>query len=401
VLSGWTVGENCGDFLAGKTQWSAQAKVLVANVVANIARLALPDLRKIKAILTGVGVAISRKYSLAHGVASGLLGVGAARAWSMLRVLEGSAWRISAPEAASPETAPTSNPLAEPRAVLRALTREALASAVEGRPERDYERQVARDYLKGLPVGNKYHSQRFLKDVELLAMRCVRVAMATQLARPLTGLGKPSRFTIFFDKVTIKGGLYAAHETLLLIGISFAHFASGELLYRLAACPSAGVRGDGAHIRDLIKESLRESPLRIGGQRLSTGLAATGGDGAVAAGGLAARHSSTRAADLLWQDAHPGVPLQQTYWDMFHRIGVADVRALRKSAMAQEVVDIHQAMSALFGVGRGRVLLRSIAAELDMRGGVPGSSPVTREGVNAEKNAVDLVRFFFASIIRD
>jgi hypothetical protein len=188
--------------------------------------------------------------------------------------------------------------------------------------------------------------------------------------------------------------LYAAHETLLLIGISFAHFASGELLYRLAACPSAGVRGDGAHIRDLIKESLRESPLRIGGQRLSTGLAATGGDGAVAAGGLAARHSSTRAADLLWQDAHPGVPLQQTYWDMFHRIGVADVRALRKSAMAQEVVDIHQAMSALFGVGRGRVLLRSIAAELDMRGGVPGSSPVTREGVNAEKNAVDLVRFF-------
>ncbi len=71
---------------------------------------------------------------------------------------------------------PKTNPLADSRAVLRALTREALASAVEGRPERYYERQVARDFLKGLPVGNYYHSQRFLKDVELLAWRCVRVA---------------------------------------------------------------------------------------------------------------------------------------------------------------------------------------------------------------------------------
>ena len=42
----------------------------------------------------------------------------------------------------------------------------------------------------------------------------------------------------------------------------------------------------------------------------------------------------------------------------------------------------------------GRILLRSIAAVDGHGGGVPGSTPVTREGVHAVLNAEDLVRHY-------
>ncbi len=95
----------------------------------------------------------------------------------------------------------------------------------------------------------------------------------------------------------------------MMIGVAFADAVDGSIQCRMAACPSAGLRGDGVAVKDLVRDALRERPLRIGGRRLATGLAGTGGDGAVAAGGPAARHPSTRAADLLWQDAHPALAL--------------------------------------------------------------------------------------------
>ena len=57
---GWIVGENGGDYLGAKTAWSAQAQVLVANVLANVARLTLTELNAIKATLTGVGVMLAK-----------------------------------------------------------------------------------------------------------------------------------------------------------------------------------------------------------------------------------------------------------------------------------------------------------------------------------------------------
>ena len=47
---------------------------------------------------------------------------------------------------------------------------------------------------------------------------------------------------------------------------------------------------------------------------------------------------------------------------------------------------------ALFGVGRGRVLLRAVAFELADAISVPSRAPVTREGVHAERNAAELVK---------
>ena len=100
---------------------------------------------------------------------------------------------------------------------------------------------------------------------------------------------------------------------------------------------------------------------------------------------------STRAADLIWLYAHPTGPLL-TSWDLFHRAGVADLRAVRRQGLAVEVIDIHKAMGALFGVGRGRVLLRAVAFELADAISVPSRAPVTREGVHAERNAAELVK---------
>ena len=58
-----------------------------------------------------------------------------------------------------------------------------------------------------------------------------------------------------------------------------------------------------------VMESLQAHPLRLSRRRLAAGLVGTGGDGQVVKGGPAARHKSTKAADLFWKHVHPNVPL--------------------------------------------------------------------------------------------
>ena len=280
------------------------------------------------------------------------------------------------------------------RKVLRTLTREAMYVASRGFSYDVYLSNICRLELAGVVAGDKYHSKRFLAEAEYLGMQVVRAGLSVMLRNTLSGLGKPSRFAVFFDKVAIGGGLFSPHETLVLVGVAYADSMDASLQNRLASCPSGGLHGDGQSVMEEVMESLQAHPLRLSRRRLAAGLVGTGGDGQVVKGGPAARHKSTKAADLFWKHVHPNVPLDMSTWDLYHRLGVADLRSIKNFPMAQEVIDMHKVLNALFGISAGRILIRSIAAVEGHGGGVPGSTPVTREGVHAVRNAEDIVRHY-------
>ena len=388
----WSVGHDCGDWVARSAPALEQAQALICNAACNVRKLSQPLLRQLASELGVIlGRVVQTTYGYAHNVTAFLLGISPWRSYKVYATASAANWclRRAIPPAEEEEASAVAS--ATSTAVLKALTREALSVAIEGQPDGEYVRRVARAHMNGWPVGDKFHSPRFLCDVEHLAAQCVRGALAIELSAKLPGMGKRSRFAIFFDKVCIQGGLFSRHEALLLIGISYVSASDGSLRYRMLACPSAGLRQDGSSVCALVLEALAQAPLRIGRRRLREGLAGTGGDGAVVSGGPGARHMSSRAADLIWQSAHPTGPLL-TSWDLFHRAGVADLRAVHRQGLAREVIDIHKAMGALFGVGRGRVLLRAVAFELADAISVPSRAPVTREGVHAERNAAELVK---------
>ena len=88
-----------------------------------------------------------------------------------------------------------------------------------------------------------------------------------------------------------------------------------------------------------------------------------GGDGDIVSGGPKQQHSSAQAAEKVWQQLFPNTP-EITEWGQFHRADRAFAQALKQHNFAQEVMAMGRAMNQQFGCGTGRVLLRSVAAEL-------------------------------------
>ena len=62
--------------------------------------------------------------------------------------------------------------------------------------------------------------------------------------------------------------------------------------------------------------------------------------------------------------------------------------------MAMEIFDVYKGMNAMFGVGAGRVILRSVAEMLALQSHKPPQSCHTRQGTNAFRNAQDLLRHY-------
>ena len=172
-------------------------------------------------------------------------------------------------------------------------------------------------------------------------MQCTRAALADRVDTVLPGLGKKSRLAVCFDKVAVEGGIFSRKEALMLIGIGYVDPDSGQLTHRLAACPATGFRGDGGTTCELVLGGLREKPLRLRQKDLQARLAAVGGDGAVVEGGVAHRHASTKAADIIWKTLHPALSLDLSYWDLYHRLNTADLRALRSHVLSREIIDVH------------------------------------------------------------
>ena len=130
--------------------------------------------------------------------------------------------------------------------------------------------------------------------------------------------------------------------------------------------------------------ALRNAPGgSLSGARLRSSLVSVGGDGAEVSGGPGARHSSSAAADKLYQTVFPGAELVLTDWDVFHRGEIAGRRAVGKVGLCMEIFDVGQMMLQLFGVGAGRFLHRQIAEPLndDLKRTLKGNSKDYNLGV--------------------
>ena len=114
-------------------------------------------------------------------------------------------------------------------------------------------------------------------------------------------------------------------------------------------------------------QALAKHPAGLDIATLKARLAVVGADGAAARGGEGSVHSSTGAAELLWEKVHPGqAPMVE--WDLFHRIDIGASKAISDCTVALEILDVARVLASLFGVGDGRVIFRAAAARV--RGGL-------------------------------
>ena len=165
--------------------------------------------------------------------------------------------------------------------------------------------------------------------------------------------------------------MFSRYESMLLIGVVVLEESAkgghwSEVPHLLAA-PSAGQMHTGSEQAAVILQSLADHPAHLTQDELRARLGLVGCDGAACAGGEDAIHSSTRAAEKIWEAAHPGddpfaPPLASaTEWDLFHRLDIAMARAIGDTPAAVQIFDVARVMGSLFGVGDGRVILRSAA----------------------------------------
>ena len=123
------------------------------------------------------------------------------------------------------------------------------------------------------------------------------------------------------------------------------------------------------------------------------------GDGALAQGGPAARHTGTGLMNALWklpspraaaparaaaarareEEAElplrslaspavvtpPAAPIDRARWDDFHRYSNGGARAMKASAMCQEFFRVLKALEAKFALGHGRSIDRAVSTFLE------------------------------------
>lgn len=109
-------------------------------------------------------------------------------------------------------------------------------------------------------------------------------------------------------------------------------------------------------IQEKVQQAFLRHPAHLDQLVCSRRLAAIGGDGAVTRGGAEARHATTDAGKHL-----RGQELPYLEWDGMHRENIGRRHAFSAHAPTQELYDVAAAMTQLFGVGAGRIVLRSAA----------------------------------------
>ena len=120
----------------------------------------------------------------------------------------------------------------------------------------------------------------------------------------------------------------------------------------------------------LLLRTLEQHPGSFSIPALRARLAGVCGDGALTLGGPDHRHSSTKAAELLWKRVHTdtqGDTPESATWDAFHRIDLACWRAVRRVPMAALIFDVSKQLDALFCQDEGVLLFRGTAAAMGLQ----------------------------------
>ena len=370
---GWRPGINCGQWLVGKRGLGTQAQVLIANVYLN---LRLLPAKICQAVLSHLGVRVTRNF--ADRLAGRLCGVSHSTGRWVHDRLSALGWQPTGSRGTGvSEDSGGKSSLMSPLDAMKVRVREVLAVCCRGRPDSDYTRAMQRLELHGLRVGGKYSSEYFVQAVELLAATATRAQKAESLSRPSLSLGIATDISIIWDGVSIGARNFSRNETLSLIG--FVHMTWGDkrrgrshgriqTCESLIAGPSSGQAHVGTEQVQLLRRALEEHPGHFTTDRLKALLASVGSDGACALGGENHQHSSTGASELFWESIHgKGEAPPPAEWDLFHRIDLAATKAVAQVPAAIEIFDVARALSALFGVGDGRVLLRATADAIGER----------------------------------
>ena len=292
---------------------------------------------------------------------------------------------------------PAPNGLAPTNDSLEVLVNIALGVIVDGLSYDRYVLHVARVARYNVNVGQKYHSVEFVKDVEYLAARRIEAMDAEDLETFLPGLGIRSSVAIIADGVSPgNNGKYARNGTVQVICIAFVSPHSHRLCTRFISAPETVGGHDGAALCDDVITALTNHPLRLRRRRLAQGvLALVSGDGAFCKGGPARTQQnghgpSTGAAEQIWLKIYPqrqnlaalsdDAPLTAlsgsatassstvhkpslvcTDWDKWHRVNKLLEKAAKATPLFEELYDVGTLMDSLFGVNKGKNILRAAA----------------------------------------
>ena len=254
-----------------------------------------------------------------------------------------------------------------PYSVMKLLLREAVYGSARGHADVDFIHSVRRLQLADVDTGDKYASVKFVGLSEQVASRYLSESDGQAINELLPTLGVRSPVSVTFDPVTLGNGMFSRHETLQVVMLR--HLTKdGTISIKLIDARSIGMFHDGQSQAASIARALEEHPAHLTLAALRSRMVSViSGDGAVAAGGPQAKHSSSKTCELIWKLLYPeaGLSTSWTVWDPFHRAHCAFAAALSKMSIVQELYSLGRSMSANFGVHSGRVLFRSLAEELN------------------------------------
>ena len=245
-----------------------------------------------------------------------------------------------------------------PQDIMVCLVREAVYTISHGYPDAHYMQSLCRLSMNGVSIGDKFASKSFLQMVEFTGSKLIELMVADSLSTRLPGVGVVSPIAVTFDGVTVGDSLFARNESFQVICVAALSPHTGEIISHFVGCPSMGLQKKGVDQAKLVLQALAAHPAGFHPTGLRRRvLTIVGGDGAVAPGGVDAKHSSTQAAnkleELIYTERN-----QQGFieWERFHRADAAFRAALQESEAAQEIYSVAKIMSQKFGSGDGRVM---------------------------------------------
>ena len=263
-----------------------------------------------------------------------------------------------------------------------------------------------------------YASPQFTRVFDRTAYGIAARSRAQYLSQLLPATGTPVDFELFGDHFTVGQYFGRAGGTALVLGVNFPAPAPHYTAALPVAVEAEQADGRGpAQLEHLRAGFRRVDPRWDLADLIWRRVATATGDGALAQGGPAARHTGTGLMNALWklpspraaaparadaarargEDAPAGAPAQaaaarareeeaeqplrslaspavvtppaapidRARWDDFHRYSNGGARAMKASAMCQEFFRVLKALEAKFALGHGRSIDRAVSTFLE------------------------------------